>query len=419
MTKRNSDIVIGLGFGDEGKGTVVDYLATINDARYVIKHAGGPQCAHNVQTEHGTHHTFAQFGSGTLHGIPTIVSRFCVVNPFNMAAEADALIPKIWNDPFDGTFISENAPLATPYHQLANRAREVRRGANAHGSCGEGVGEVQMYRLFSPHPTPTMGLLTRENLPVLEELLHAMRGYYESHFPETEFPAVGELLASYRELVADERLRIESDAQLAKRTAAGYNVFEGSQGVLLDEWLGFHPHTTWSTTTAANAQVLLSEAGLSRGNVIGVTRTYQTRHGAGPFPSELAPDAVRFPEAHNAWGRWQGGWRAGLLDLRLLRYGVEAAGGVAEIAVTHADLTPNEVVLGYVPDSADLSPRPDQDLHRQEQFTKFLFSLRPGDLRVQEIKNFDDLKTRIEATTGVPVRYASWGPRTDQKEVLA
>ena len=418
MSRRKNDIVIGLGLGDEGKGTMVSYLATSHGAKYVVKISGGPQNAHNVIDEHGVHHTFAQFGSGTLHGIPTITSRFCIVNPFNMAAEADALIPLIGRDPFEITYISENAPLATPYHQLINRAREIQRGSANHGSCGEGVGEVQMFRLFSPHPAPTMGLLRVENLPVLEQELEAMRGFYAAKWPDVELPEVAELMESYAALAADNRLQIESDEELATRMREGYVVFEGSQGVLLDEWHGFHPHTTWSTTTAANAQTLLKEAKLPKGNVVGVTRSYLTRHGAGPFPSELAADPERFPEAHNTWGRFQGGWRAGLLDLRLLRYAVEAAGHVDQIAITHADLVPSEIVVDYLRDSRMVEPKADQNLHRQEQITNFLSSIKPEELRIEALTDFEDLREHIEATTKVPVKYASYGPRTDQKVEL-
>lgn len=421
--KRNNDIVIGLGFGDESKGSMVSYLASTYNAKYVVRASGGPQNAHNVIDENGVHHTFAQFGSGTLHDIPTIVSRFCIVNPFNMAAEADALEGKIGYDPFKITYVSNQALLATPFHVAANQAREIRRGANAHGSCGQGVGEVMDYHLNSGHVAPRIwdiDLNSEDNdLSGLRGMMQIMRRHYVAQFPEFDFPKVDEVMESYVAFVRDGRMQIESDGMLAGRMNEGYTVFEGSQGVLLDEWLGFHPHTTWSTTTAANAQALLAESTYERGNVIGVTRSYATRHGAGPFPSELPADPERFPEAHNTWGRFQGGWRAGLLDLQLLDYAVQAAKDVNEIAITHCDVIPNEIVSAYiVPNRQQLTPAFDHDLVRQEGVTKFLSGIEPGMLHHEPLIDFEDLRTRVEEATRRPVKYASYGPRTDQKVEL-
>ena len=95
----------------------------------------------------------------------------------------------------------------------------------------------------------------------------------------------------------------------------GTTVFEGAQGVLLDEWFGFHPHTTWSTTTFANADAVLDEAGFDGHRTrVGVLRTYFTRHGPGPLVTEDATLRPAAPEPHNADAGWQGRFRVGAFD---------------------------------------------------------------------------------------------------------
>ncbi len=118
----------------------------------------------------------------------------------------------------------------------------------------------------------------------------------------------------------------------------GTTVFEAAQGVLLDEWQGFHPYTTWSTTTLHHADTLLGEAHYSGDTTrIGITRAYATRHGAGPFVTEDAALTTMLPDAANMQGDWQGGFRVGWLDLVMLRYACEVVGPLDALAVTCLD----------------------------------------------------------------------------------
>src|SRR5262249_44185801 len=114
-------------------------------------------------------------------------------------------------------------------------------------------------------------------------------------------------------------------------------VFEGAQGVLLDEWAGFHPHTTWSMCSFEGALSLLQEAGHT-GDVVrwGVLRTYLVRHGHGPMPTEDAALRV-LPELHNEDGPWQGAVRRGWPDALLARYAAGVCQGVDRLALTHMD----------------------------------------------------------------------------------
>src|SRR5215831_1774195 len=144
-------IVVDLGYGDAGKGGIVDWLchraarvAAGGPVHTVVRFNGGAQAAHNVVTPDGRHHTFAQFGSGTFTpGVRTHLSRFMLVDPLALAAEAGHLASAGIPDPLGGLTVDRAALLTTPYHRAANRAREVARVAAArHGSCGMGIGET-------------------------------------------------------------------------------------------------------------------------------------------------------------------------------------------------------------------------------------------------------------------------------------
>src|ERR1700683_294605 len=151
-------IVCGLGFGDEGKGAVTDYLCSqdsADPAHAVVRFNGGAQAAHNVVTADGRHHTFAQFGSGSsTPGVRTHLSRFMLVDPLALAAESAHLASVGVGDALGRLSIDRDALLTTPYHRAANRAREKARGQDRHGSCGMGIGETARYALENPGDAP-------------------------------------------------------------------------------------------------------------------------------------------------------------------------------------------------------------------------------------------------------------------------
>lgn len=363
-------VVVGLGFGDEGKGAVVDALCQDGSVASVVRFNGGAQAAHNVVAG-DRHHTFSQFGSGTLSGTPTLLSRYVLVEPIALAAEARALAALGVEDPLRLVSIDEDALLTTPIHVAANRTREDARGQGRHGSCGMGIGETAWYSLVSrrrpepgslfegqqvtgvPGDAPTVG--DCGNPARLRRKLDALARFYEplvSH----GYPTIDELVSLYRDFA--DAVRTVSGDEVGRRAEEGQLVFEGAQGVLLDEWHGFHPHTTWSTVTPGNARTLLGDR---RTRVLGVTRTYHTRHGAGPLPTEDPLIRNRFPELHNDTGRYQGGWRAGRLDAVLLRYAVAACGGIDGLAVTHLDHAAEglEAAVAYrTPSGAEITELP-------------------------------------------------------------
>ncbi|MGW6446659.1 adenylosuccinate synthetase [Lentzea sp. NPDC055074] len=343
-------IVVGLGFGDEGKGAVVDALCAEGSVSTVVRFNGGAQAAHNVIAD-GRHHTFSQFGSGTLAGVPTWLSRYVLVEPIALATESRELEALGVANPLSLVSVDAGALLTTPFHVAANRARERARGGDRHGSCGKGIGETAWYGLLAgahegdvvegqrvlgePGPAPTVG--DCRNPATLRRRLDALARFYEPLIGEG--PDVDGLVGLYSAF-ADAVRVTQGDEGLLD---AGRVVFEGAQGVLLDETYGFHPHTTWSTVVPRNARELLQGR---PARVIGVTRTYQTRHGAGPLPTEDPAVLERFPEPHNGTGEFQGAWRAGHLDAALLRYSVDCCGGIDGLAVTHLGADGLKVATG-------------------------------------------------------------------------
>lgn len=330
-------VVVGLGFGDEGKGSAVDWLCSEQGIAAVIRYNGGPQAAHNVVLADGRHHTFAQFGSGTLRSVPTHLSQHMLVNPFNMAKEAEHIMALGFPDPFKITTISEDALLVTPYHVAANRARELaRHKRDRHGSCGEGVGEARGYALHHPSSALRIGDIRQKY--VVKALLQKYIRDLDVDIADANLPSPYALAEMYVEL--SERMDIVPSDYIEKILDSGPCVFEGAQGVLLDEALGFHPYTTWTKTTTQNAEMLLKDRDFTK---LGVIRTYHTRHGAGPFPSEWATSKWQYPrEEHNGEGGWQGEWRIGDLDLSLLDYAIRATERVDEIMLTFCDIFDQE-----------------------------------------------------------------------------
>ena len=411
-------IVVDLGYGDAGKGTVVDWLCATRPVHTVVRFNGGAQAGHNVVRPDGRHHMFAQFGAGTLRGARTHLSRFMVVDPLALAAEADHLAALGVPDPFGGLTVDRAALLATPYHRAANRARELARGADRHGSCGLGVGETMAYALDHPGDAPRVGDCAAPG--ALRRKLGRLRDRLAPVFGRAGLagPPVDDCGAAFRAF-ADRVSIVDGDA-LGEILRAGTVVFEGAQGVLLDEWHGFHPYTTWSTTTFANAETLLAEAGLAGdGYRLGVLRTTTTRHGPGPLVTEDADltGALAGAEPHNPTNAWQGRFRVGHFDAVAHRYALAVVGGIDGLALTHLDTAERRpdlrLCLDYR-DGPDLRPGPPGDLVRQERLTSALGKARPAALLAPG--GSDQWVGAVADALGVPVVLRSHGPTAGDKD---
>jgi adenylosuccinate synthase len=450
---RQAYIVTDLGYGDAGKGSTVDYLVRQAVSAVVVRHNGGAQAAHNVVTPDGAHHTFAQFGSGSLvPGVKTHLSRFMVLNPLTMLNEGEyleQLVPDIWQR----VSVDTDALVTTPWHMTANRLRELARGDRRHGSCGLGVGETVADSLSSPElairarDLTAPGLarrLTRLRDFKFEQLNEELGGFLASQ-PETsalfnDTEVMRATIRAYREWAG--KIRAVTEGYLKELSDSNdLLVFEGAQGVLLDEWYGFHPYTTWSTTTHANAELLLAETGFD-GQVVrlGVMRGYTTRHGAGPFVTEDKYLTENVPDYHNARGQWQGDFRIGFLDLVAHRYAIDVCGQTDGLVVTGLDrlselgrppLCSNYRLDQPAEDAGDffvfneegtiaaIKPGDKGDLDRQARLTELILSCSPVYRKVGSQGDYiDNLLSNIEEHLEVPVSITSFGPTWADKRAL-
>ncbi|MGW5381615.1 adenylosuccinate synthetase [Nocardia sp. NPDC003963] len=397
-------VVVDLGFGDAGKGATVDWLCSPEaglGVSAVVRFNGGAQAAHTVVAGE-RHHTFAQFGSGTFSGVPTLLSEYVLVEPLALAAEAEQLAGTGVADPLSLLSVDGRALLTTPIHIAANRAREDARGTRRHGSCGMGIGETAAYALR--HDAPRVADCRRPT--ALRRKLSALAAHYRPLLASSPYQheSIDALVGAYREFGA--AVRITGPDELRRAARRGRLVFEGAQGVLLDEWRGFHPHTTWSTVEPRNARALLAGIG-ARGVTLGVTRTYMTRHGAGPFPTE-DPD-LRNPEPHNGSGRYQGAFRQGYLDTVLLRYAVAVSGGVDGLVVNHLDaIYGGRAATAYATRDGvrtALEPGSWQDLGHQRALTGLLTAATP---LYAELPT--DVAGWLQHRLGLPVVLTASGP---------
>ncbi|POM24229.1 Adenylosuccinate synthetase [Actinomadura rubteroloni] len=408
-------IVVDLGFGDAGKGTVVDRLCATEPVAAVVRFNGGAQAAHNVVTPDGRHHTFAQFGSGTFTpGVRTHLSRFMLVDPLALAAEAAHLASVGVPDALDRLTVDAAALLTTPYHRALNRARETARGAGRHGSCGMGVGETAAYALARPDDAPRAA--DCRSPARLRRLLALLRDRYYAEFPGgAPVPPVEDCAAAF--LAFGTRVRQVDSSFLPELLRSGPVVFEGAQGVLLDENHGFDPYTTWSTTTFANAETLLSEAGADAVR-LGVLRAYATRHGPGPFVTEDPALTAALPDPHNGTGPWQGVFRVGHLDEVALRYAIDACGGMDALAVTHLDVAARRPDLLRC--TAYTWPAPSGPEHVTRLPALPARELTARLLRARPVyAALGDAAEAAAEIAGAPVALRSHGPTWQDKQVAA
>lgn len=321
---KTAQVVIGAQFGDEGKGKVSDhYAAEFSSAGIVARFNGGAQAGHTVVTP-GLRHVFSHIGSGAFTGAATFLSRFFVSNPMLFLREIEVLAakgvrPLVYVDP--------HSPVTTPYDMMINQIVERERGTDRHGSCGIGFGET-IERNLTPAYALTVGDL--DDAGALAARLDAIRrAYAPARLARLGF---GEAFASNADLflsdgvlehfVADTRrfLQATTVADIRTATRGRRLLFEGAQGLLLDQDRGFFPHVTRSNTGLRNVLALANDLGLERLEVTYVTRAYLTRHGAGPLLHELPEQPYPgVTDATNVPNAYQGALRFAWLDLDLLQ----------------------------------------------------------------------------------------------------
>lgn len=341
--------VVGLGYGDEGKGSWVDYLVRKHNIPYVIRFNGGSQAAHHVVSPEGIVHCFSQFGSGTLvKGVKTCLSKYMLVNPISFFEEARVLSEKGFRDVLERVMVDKECAVITPFNSLLNKILEVSRGNKKHGSCGCGVGLTQQdvetlgdSALYVKDFKDTNRL--REKLEFLKNLktkkAEEIANSESREFLEKLKAIKIESLLEYYSLF-NQRIQIVDEEEILKIISKENVVFEGAQGVMIDSQFGFFPYVTRSKTTFENAEELIRRSGFNGENIrIGLLRGYSTRHGNGPFVTE--DSNLEIIPCHNKINQWQGSFRIGWFDCVAARYALEVVGGVDVLAITNLDRMKN------------------------------------------------------------------------------
>lgn len=406
-------VVNGLGFGDEGKGALVSHLARkafdVGLDVTVVRYNGGAQAAHNVVFgSDNRSHTFSQLGAGTMTNGKTHLSQHFLFNATNywrelQVLQVNGMAPK-------HVTIDPRAKVITAYHQAANRAREDARGAGRHGSCAQGIGEVMADSLEYPDMMLLAGFMNDPR--IVKAVLEFWREKKAQDISDLGQPVPAifgddNLLHEYVTDVCDCPITLLRDEDLLElqNTNTDEIIFEGAQGVLLDEDYGFHPHTTWSHSTTLNADRMIgSRENWRTVTKIGVMRGYMTRHGAGPMVTE--DPTLTYPEPHNGVGQYQGSFRLGHLDLVALKYALTVT-DVDYLCIRHTDLLPEQVKVCVAYDNMVSIPviAPD-DFAARERLTKMLFEAKP----IYEMVALHDLRWFIESILGKTMLCQGTGP---------
>ncbi|AIZ42047.1 adenylosuccinate synthase [Cellulophaga baltica] len=331
------DLLLGLQWGDEGKGKIVDVLT--QDYDIIARFQGGPNAGHTLEFD-GIKHVLHTIPSGIFHkGAMNIVGNGVVIDPVIFQKELDNL--KQFNlDIKSILLISRKAHLILPTHRLLDAASETAKGKAKIGSTLKGIGPTYMDK--TGRNGMRVGDLEfsdwKEKYRILADKHEAMIGFYnvdiQYDLPELEaefFKAVEAL----KELTF-----IDSEEYLFKAQKEGKKILaEGAQGSLLDIDFGTYPFVTSSNTTAAGACTGLGVAPNQIGDVKGIFKAYTTRVGSGPFPTELFDaDGETMGRVGNEFGATTGrARRCGWLDLVALKYAVQI-NGVTELMMMKGDV---------------------------------------------------------------------------------
>jgi len=331
------DLLLGLQWGDEGKGKIVDVLTSNYDI--IARFQGGPNAGHTLEFD-GNKHVLHTIPSGIFHeNAKNVVGNGVVIDPVIFAKELEKLAPYGMNLA-DKLLISRKAHLILPTHRLLDAASEAAKGSKKIGSTLKGIGPTYMDKTgrngirvgdleFSDWKDRYRQLADK-HLQMIENYHVTLD--FDLDSLEKEFFAAVEVLTSLP-LIDSEQYFAEAQKQGKKILA------EGAQGSLLDIDFGTYPFVTSSNTTAAGACTGLGIAPNKIENVIGIFKAYATRVGSGPFPTELFDaDGETLGRVGNEFGATTGRpRRCGWIDLVALKYAI-TINGVTELNMMKADV---------------------------------------------------------------------------------
>ena len=331
------DLLLGLQWGDEGKGKIVDVLTKEYDI--IARFQGGPNAGHTLEFD-GIKHVLHTIPSGIFHkNAINVVGNGVVIDPVIFKKELDNL-DKFNIDIESKLFISRKAHLILPTHRLLDAASEASKGKAKIGSTLKGIGPTYMDK------TGRNGM--RVGDLEFDDWKTKYRALANKHEAMIDFYDV-DIQYNLDELEADfcegvETLKkltfIDSEEYIFRAQAEGKKILaEGAQGSLLDIDFGTYPFVTSSNTTAAGACTGLGVAPNNIKRVLGIFKAYTTRVGSGPFPTELFDeDGAKMAKIGNEFGATTGRpRRCGWLDLVALKYAVQI-NGVTELMMMKADV---------------------------------------------------------------------------------
>jgi adenylosuccinate synthase len=330
-----ADVLLGLQWGDEGKGKIVDVLTP--KYNYIARFQGGPNAGHTLEFN-GIKHVLHTIPSGIFHDTTTnIIGNGVVIDPVILKREIDALV-KMGVDVKKRLLISRRAHLILPTHSLLDKASEASKGKEKIGSTLKGIGPTYMDK------TGRNGLRVGDiDSPDFKEkynkLVAKHRELLRFHDADTDPSALEGTWFEGIETIKS-LTRIDTEHFVNQALSSGKSVLaEGAQGSLLDIDFGTYPFVTSSNTMTAGACTGLGVAPRHIGNVLGIFKAYCTRVGSGPFPTELEDETgQRLRDVGREYGSTTGRpRRCGWLDIPALNYAI-MINGVTELIMMKADV---------------------------------------------------------------------------------
>ena len=416
----NVDILLGLQWGDEGKGKIVDVLTRQYDL--IARFQGGPNAGHTLEFE-GHKHVLHTIPSGIFHSeAMNVVGNGVVIDPVIFCREIEEL-KKIEPACVERLVISRKAHLILPTHRLLDAASEQAKGKNKIGSTLKGIGPTYMDK------TGRNGL--RVGDIEMDDFNDRYKHLKEKHQRMLASFGADEVSKEMESgwMKAIEQMRgmqlVDSEEFVHSALENDQKILaEGAQGALLDIDFGTYPFVTSSTTTAAGACTGLGIAPNRIGKVFGIFKAYCTRVGSGPFPSELLDETGEMlREAGREFGSTTGRpRRCGWLDLPALRYAIKI-NGVTELIMMKADVLDNLDQIGvctaYTYKGKKVSHLP---YRVEEDWVQPIYEMLPGwktELTGMTEKEalpaaLTDYIKFIEEFVGIPVSMVSVGPDRTQ-----
>ena len=417
---QGADILLGLQWGDEGKGKIVDVLTKKYDV--VARFQGGPNAGHTLEFNN-IKHVLHTIPSGIFHpNADNVVGNGVVIDPIIFCSEIDKL-QKLEPHCLSRLRISRKAHLILPTHKLLDAASEASKGKNKIGSTLKGIGPTYMDK------TGRNGLRIGDiELSDFITRYESLKKKHLSILKDYDFPfdleqAEAQWMSAIDRIrkmkLTDTDLFIQNSFHSNKKILA-----EGAQGTLLDVDFGTYPFVTSSTTTAAGACTGLGLAPNRINEVIGIFKAYVTRVGSGPFPTELNNDHGKYlRDQGNEYGSTTGRpRRTGWLDLPALKYAVEI-NGVTQLMMMKADvlsgLNELKVCTEYEYGGERIKHIPfslNDDL-----VTPVYTELKPWNEDLTKMNSADQLPNQLKSYTkfieeyiGVPIVLISVGPDREQ-----